>query len=136
MGHAEDQQARSHAPPDRGLPSYHETWNTYVNDESYDPDLVYLHVGEFARHLVRLRKAATVEELPAVFAVVERLHVEGDDYVKECATIGLLEDLQNMSNHAGLWPDNFFPTWVRSRRGGGAKSSASGQARFRLSAPR
>lgn len=32
-----------------------------------------------------------------IFAVVECWHTEGDDYVKQAATIGFLESLQNLS---------------------------------------
>ncbi len=44
----------------------------------------------------------TVGELPAVFAVIERLHLEGTPYVREAATIGLLEGIQNNASHCGL----------------------------------
>jgi len=36
-----------------------------------------------------------VAELPALSRVTEQLHLDGDDYVKEAATIGLLEGIQN-----------------------------------------
>jgi hypothetical protein len=39
--------------------------------------------------------------------VVERLHLEGDADVREAATIGLLEGLQNIAAHAGVDPDRF-----------------------------
>ena len=32
-----------------------------------------------------------------IFSVIERWHLEGDDYVKEAATVGILEDLQNIN---------------------------------------
>ncbi len=35
-----------------------------------------------------------------VFTLIERLHVEGDEYVRQLATIGYLEDLQNLSTPA------------------------------------
>jgi len=39
-----------------------------------------------------------------VFKVVERLHLEGDHFVKEAATIGLLEDIQNIAGNLALEP--------------------------------
>jgi hypothetical protein len=38
---------------------------------------------------------------------VEQWHVSGDTYVKEAATVGLLEDLQNTNLHEGTDPDAF-----------------------------
>jgi len=78
-------------------PSFRAPWQVFVSDSLYDPANLYSHLGEFARHLVGLMKAKKTEEFPAVFAVVERLHVEGDGYVGEAATIGLLEGIQNIS---------------------------------------
>jgi hypothetical protein len=49
----------------------------------------------------------TRPSLSRVFAVVERWHVEGDSYVREAATIGLLEDLQNENLHSSTVPKDF-----------------------------
>jgi hypothetical protein len=43
---------------------------------------------------VRVRLTAPFDR---IFAVVERWHTEGDAYVAEAASIGLLESLQNQS---------------------------------------
>src|SRR3546814_400719 len=61
--------------------------------------------------------SGTTAEFEAVFDVVERWHCEGDPYVKEAATIGFLEGIQNNSGHFGLDPRRFEP-WLRpeSRR--------------------
>jgi hypothetical protein len=77
-------------------PSFAEKWKehrAFYDDE----DLLYVVLGEFARHLVELQHAKQTDEFPAVFNVVERLHVSGDAYVKEAATIGLLEAIQNIA---------------------------------------
>jgi hypothetical protein len=78
-------------------PSFREPWNAYVADPVYDEELLYIHFGELARHLVDLLRAGTAAEFAAVFAVVERLHLDGDEYVREAATIGLLEGIQNLA---------------------------------------
>jgi hypothetical protein len=44
-----------------------------------------------------------------VARVIERLHVEGDPYVREAATIGLLEGIQNVWGNNGVDPELFFP---------------------------
>ena len=63
----------------------------------------------FARHLVSLLQQARTDELPAAFAVVERLHAEGSPDVQEAATIGLLEDVQTLAQNAGIDPSSFEP---------------------------
>jgi hypothetical protein len=42
------------------------------------------------------------------FAVVEWWHVEGDQFVRDAVTVGLLEDLQNLNLHEhGTKPAQF-----------------------------
>lgn len=90
-------------------PSFLAVWNSYVNDATYEPGLLYVDLAEFARHLVHLVQAGSIEEFPSVFAVVERLHTEGDGLVKEAATIGLLEGIQNAADHAGIPAKTLVP---------------------------
>ena len=73
--------------------------------------LHYLVLGALAAHLIPLFGAGTTDEFLATFAVVERLHVEGDPYVKEAATIGLLEGIQNHAGHAGI-DQEAFVKWL------------------------
>jgi len=87
-------------------PSFSKRWEehrAFYEDE----ELLYIDLGEFAHHLVELQKGHRTEEFPAVFRIIERLHLEGDPYVKEAATIGLLEGLQNVSGNHGLEPEDF-----------------------------
>lgn len=92
-------------------PSYERRWADYVNDPIYEQDLLYVHLGDLACHLVELMSRGETAEFGAVFAVVERLHIEGDPYVSEAATIGLLEDIQSMAAHHGMNPEVFRP-WL------------------------
>jgi len=50
-----------------------------------DEGLLYIDMSELAHHMVDLIKSKQTSEFPAVFDVIERLHIEGDDYVKEAA---------------------------------------------------
>lgn len=79
-------------------PSFRPIWEKEVKDginlEDDGTRLYYVGAGDFAHHLVSLVKAGQLEEFAAVLAVFERLHLEGDDYVKELATIGYLEGLE------------------------------------------
>jgi len=63
-------------------------------------DLVYVALGDFARHLLELHQHRQTDSFPAVVRVIEQLHTEGDGEVREAATIGLLEDIQN------IWANN------------------------------
>ena len=100
-------------------PSFTEAWNAFLeewqNEASELPQ--YLALADLARHLVRKLETGDTHLFPAIFAVVERWHLEGDDYVREAATIGLLEDLQNGNLHETTSPDEFLP-WLgpESRR--------------------
>ena len=89
-------------------PSFTEKWEehrAFYEDE----DLLYVDLGEFAHHLVELHKTNQTDEFPAVFDVIERLHLEGDDYVKEAATIGMLEGIQNVAGNLEVDPEVFAP---------------------------
>lgn len=83
-------------------PTYRPIWDD-SHDINVDEDtggrLVYLDAADVTRHLVALQAAGQTATFPAVFNVIERLHVEGDDYVRELATIGYLEGLQAAASH-------------------------------------
>jgi hypothetical protein len=91
-------------------PSFEPTWRTFLEESGRHPEqepLYYIALGDLARHLVeRLRSNAT-EEFPAVFQVVERWHCLGDHYVREAATIGFLEGIQNVAGHEGIDAETF-----------------------------
>lgn len=91
----------------KACPSFRTRWAAYVAGATYDESLLYMHLCEFAHHVVQLLKSRSTGEFAAIFDAVERLHIEGDSYVREAATIGLLEGLQNIGDHAGLDPDAF-----------------------------
>jgi hypothetical protein len=89
-------------------PSFQQTWERYTGAPEYDPELLYVHLGEFARHLLALYEADVTSEFAAVFRVVEDLHVHGDPQVREAATVGLLESLQNNAEHEDVEADAFL----------------------------
>lgn len=86
-------------------PSFLERWKAYLAEPDYEANLLYIDLGELAHHVLELAIGGATAEFPALFAVVERLHVEGDAFVKEAATIGLLEDIQNIAGHDGIDTD-------------------------------
>jgi hypothetical protein len=88
-------------------PSFAEPWAAYRASAAYEEGLLYLDLAELVHHVVELERRGQGDELPALFAVVERLHLEGDDFVREAATIGFLECVQNNAGHAALDEERF-----------------------------
>jgi hypothetical protein len=87
-------------------PSFSKRWEehqAFYRDE----ELLYVDLGEFASHLVELQEANRTEEFQAIFDIIERMHLEGNDYVKEAATIGLLEGIQNVAGNSGVEAEQF-----------------------------
>ena len=78
-------------------------------EEGDEGELLLVDLGQSAAHLVHLVEQGQVQEFPSVFAVVERPHVEGNAYVQEAATIGLLEGIQNVAGHRRIDPAVFIP---------------------------
>jgi hypothetical protein len=70
-------------------------------------DLLYIALGNFARHLLELYQHQETDSFPAVARVIEQLHTEGDGEVREAATIGLLEDIQNVWANNRVDPELF-----------------------------
>ena len=77
--------------------------------EEHGNDLLYLAAGAFAHHLLALHQANNASALASVAAAIERLHVEGSSWVKEFATIGLLEGVQNVWSNNDADPARFKP---------------------------
>jgi len=90
-------------------PSFREAWTAYVTSPDYEEGLLYIDLGEYADHLVELASSGRTADFPAVFDVVERLHLEGDAYVREAATIGLCEGIQNVASNTGVDAALFVP---------------------------
>jgi hypothetical protein len=83
-------------------PSFDPVWQAFVAEWQDDPKGLpyYLALTDLARHIAQLIQRNAEIELQQIFRAVEDWHIDGDPYVKEAATVGLLEDLQN-SNVVG-----------------------------------
>jgi hypothetical protein len=81
-------------------PSFAEAWEEHRRWWGDEEAGLYNDLAQLAHHLVRLIGEKRTRELPELFRLVERLVVDGDDYVQEAATIGLLEDIQTLAGHA------------------------------------
>lgn len=69
----------------QACPSYKKQWEVYVqeNYNSGDEQLLYIDLSTFATYFVELYKQNKLSEFPSVFDVIELLHSNGDDFVKE-----------------------------------------------------
>lgn len=99
-------------------PSFAPVWAITESDNLDDSvpagRLLYLDAGEFLRHLGALQLAGSTDEFGAVFDVIERFVVAGDDYVANLGVIGFLEGLQMMTiTKLGIDPEQVFRPWLR-----------------------
>ena len=85
-------------------PSFTESCQQTLEDH---PGLLYIVAGEFADHLLAAWLRDDRSEFPAVGALLEKLHVEGNAYVAELATIGFLEGIQNVWSNNSVDPEQF-----------------------------
>ncbi|UUX95559.1 hypothetical protein [Aquabacterium sp. J223] len=86
-------------------PGFAEAWVEHVRENGND--LLYVAAGSFARYLLSLHQSGQLSELSAAGAAIEQLHVSGSQWVKEFATIGLLEGIQNVWSHSNTDPECF-----------------------------
>ena len=70
---------------------------------------LYLALTDLARHLIAMLERGETGSFTEIFSLVERLIIEGDDYVRDAAAVGLLEDLQNGGLHHQTKPEDFEP---------------------------
>ena len=101
-------------------PSFAPMWAESVHDNAADDwptgRLNYQDASDFVRHITDLVLAGATTELPAIFAVIERLVVEGDVAVRNLAVIGYIEDLQGgIVQCAGLDPEVDIRPWLGPR---------------------
>lgn len=89
-------------------PQFESIWQEFYEDFKDDREGIpyYVCLGYFASYLVEKLESGNTADFPNIFQVVERLHIEGDYYVSEAATIGLLEGIQNI---AGPYANQFLP---------------------------
>jgi hypothetical protein len=90
--------------PLEAAPSFSEQWSQIEDDPMFGDDttgtrLHYIDVAWFAPHVVGLQRSGATGELTRLFDVIEMLHTDGDEYVKELATIGYLEGIQTACSH-------------------------------------
>jgi hypothetical protein len=92
-------------------PSFGLEWQAFQQewaDEWDDPPL-YVVLADFARHLIGFVERGQFDRLSAALAAVERLHLEGDEFVRNAAVSGLLDALDNGNLHTTTQPADLYP---------------------------
>lgn len=90
-------------------PDFAATYDAFVAEWKDEPETPhYLALADFTRYVISLLETGDRQQLHAAFETIERLHIDGDKYVREAATIGILESLQNVNLHSKTRPDQFL----------------------------
>jgi hypothetical protein len=74
----------------------------------YGNDVLYVAAGEFAHHLLNLQLDGATSCFAQIGAAIERMHIEGTPEVKELATNGLIEGIQNVWGNCNANPELFL----------------------------
>jgi hypothetical protein len=94
----------------QACPAYEPEWRRFITDYVDDVEpFLYVAIPQFTRCLSRVLAAGDVETLRRVFALLERLIVEGDPEVQEAAVVGIIRNLQNSNLHEQTAPDDYLP---------------------------
>jgi hypothetical protein len=90
-------------------PSFQPTWDEYLADAKRDgrEPLTYLALADLARHVIGKVEKGDTQCFAQVFDVVERWHIDGEHWVREAATVGFLESLQNKNLHTTTESEQF-----------------------------
>jgi hypothetical protein len=82
-------------------PSARDAWERHCARWGDEPAGAYNDIAVFAHYAVALREANRIEELRSFLRSVEDLFVEGlTPAAHQVMTIGLIEDIQNITSHA------------------------------------
>jgi hypothetical protein len=87
-------------------PSFQKKWDEHGAEDNGEI-LYYVALGDFARHLLELYQQHNTDTFPSIACAIEQLYLEGDHYVREAATIGLLEGIMNGWGNSGVDPEQF-----------------------------
>jgi len=98
-------------------PSFGPIWREFLDNWESEPGELpyYVALGDLAHHLIERLDRGQTSSFPEIFQVVEDWHLHGEHYVREAATIGLLEGIQNLSggdSQGGRSRAGHFEKWL------------------------
>ncbi|MCX7418856.1 MAG: hypothetical protein NT013_04875 [Planctomycetia bacterium] len=92
----------------KASPEIAQDYSEFVADFSDERELpCYLYLGDYSQCLVELLESDADQLLSSAFEAIETLYQNGDDYVENATTVGILENLQNRNLHRSTSPDQF-----------------------------
>ena len=80
-------------------PGFQPIWDKHRELWEGEEAGIYNDLAEFATFIVDAYARQDLEPVAAAFAAIEQLLDEGDEEVRTAASIGFLEDIQNISSH-------------------------------------
>jgi hypothetical protein len=90
------------------VPNFQIRWNSLLNEwESAGEPPWYIGMSELAHYVVDCQSEGTTSELPTLFATIEDVLRKPDPDIEGLITIGLFEDIQNISSHREFGPAPF-----------------------------
>jgi hypothetical protein len=110
-----------------------EHWRMYEEDWANDPEQpLHLFASAFVRHLAELNASGRRGEFPGIFAILDRMHVEGD--VQELARSAFWRTCRTQTCiRRVVAPLTSLLFYRPCRDGGGTRSNYSGREEFRTS---
>jgi hypothetical protein len=101
------------------LPELRPRWDAFVkkwidnpHNKSTGKLPLYLMLAELAGFLLERLEQSLTQEFAKIFGIIDRWLLQGDAYVKNAVSAGLLEDLQNPVRYQKQKPDDFKP-WMQ-----------------------
>lgn len=86
-------------------PSFTSAWEAHT--AKWGHDVLYAAAGDFAGHLLEIHRTGDRSQFARVVSALERLLLEGSPSVRDLATVGVLEGVQNFWANAGEDPEHF-----------------------------
>ena len=90
-------------------PSFAPQWQQLLDEWGTEDFPLYTALGDWSRHIVEMLAVQDVDGIQKALVVIERWCTEGDDFVLNAATVGVLENLQNSNIHKTTEPGQFKP---------------------------
>lgn len=100
------------SPMLEACPSFRVEWEEFCSEWQDEEDKpLYLALTDLAYHLFAKYEKGETHNFNTIFGVIESWLSDGDDYVKEAATVGLLEDIQKAAGSKA--PE--FEQWLKPK---------------------
>jgi len=92
-------------------PGLKSDWDRHLEFWGDEERGTFNDMAVIAHYLVACYEQQQLNEFPAAFSLLERCFADGDDQAKEAATIGIIEDIQNISSNREFGPQ-VFESWL------------------------